>query len=92
VARALRGEPLLPFRYRDKGSLATVGRRRAVALIRGLHLSGFVAWLAWLGIHIFFLIGFRNRTLVFTQWAWAYLTYQRSARLITGDVEPVLRD
>ncbi len=84
VARALRGEPLLPFRYRDKGSLATVGRRRAVALIRGLHLSGFVAWLAWLGIHIFFLIGFRNRLIVLFDWAWAYFTYDRGARLIVG--------
>jgi NADH dehydrogenase len=84
VARALRGEPLLPFRYRDKGSLATVGRRRAVALFRGLHLSGFVAWLAWLGIHIFFLIGFRNRLIVLFNWAWAYFTYDRGARLIVG--------
>jgi NADH dehydrogenase len=84
VARALRGEPLLPFRYRDKGSLATVGRRRAVAVIGALRLSGFVAWLAWLGIHIFFLIGFRNRLIVLFNWAWAYLTYDRGARLIVG--------
>jgi NADH dehydrogenase len=84
VARALRGEPLLPFRYRDKGSLATVGRRRAVAVIGALRLSGIVAWLAWLGIHIFFLIGFRNRLIVLFDWAWAYLTYDRSARLIVG--------
>jgi NADH dehydrogenase len=82
VARALRDEPLLPFRYRDKGSLATVGRRRAVAVIGALRLSGLVAWLAWLGIHIFFLIGFRNRFVVLFNWAWAYFTYDRGARLI----------
>jgi NADH dehydrogenase len=84
VARAVRGEPLVPFRYKDKGSLATVGRRRAVALIGRLRLSGPVAWLAWLLIHIFFLIGFRNRLVVLFNWAWAYVTYDRSARLIIG--------
>jgi NADH dehydrogenase len=84
VARALGGEPLAPFRYRDKGSLATIGRRRAVALIGSLRLSGLVAWLAWLLIHIFFLIGFRNRLVVLFNWAWAYVTYDRGARLILG--------
>lgn len=84
IERAIAGKPLLPFHYLDKGSLATIGRAAAVADIRGLHLSGFIAWLAWLTIHIFFLIGFRNRFLVITQWAWAYVTYQRGARLITG--------
>jgi NADH dehydrogenase len=84
LARALRGEPLAPFRYRDKGSLATIGRRRAVALVGRLRLSGPVAWLAWLMIHIFFLIGFRNRLVVLLDWAWAYLTYDRGARLILG--------
>ncbi len=84
VALALRGEPSLPFRYRDKGSLATVGRRRAVAVIGALRLTGLAAWLAWLSIHIFFLIGFRNRFVVLVDWAWAYLTYERSARLIVG--------
>jgi NADH dehydrogenase len=84
IERAVAGKPLLPFHYLDKGSLATIGRAAAVADIRGLHLSGFIAWLAWLTIHIFFLIGFRNRFLVITQWAWAYVTYQRGARLITG--------
>jgi NADH dehydrogenase len=84
VRRALAGEPLAPFRYRDKGSLATVGRRRAVAVLGRLRLSGFVAWLAWLSVHIFFLIGFRNRLVVLLTWAWAYLTYDRSARLIVG--------
>jgi NADH:ubiquinone reductase (H+-translocating) len=84
VRRAVRGEPLAPFRYRDKGSLATIGRRSAVALIGRLRLSGPLAWLAWLCIHIFFLIGFRNRFVVLFTWAWAYLTYDRSARLIVG--------
>jgi NADH dehydrogenase len=85
VLRAVRGEPPVPFRYRDKGSLATIGRRRGVAMIGRLRLSGLVAWLAWLGIHIFFLIGFRNRFVVLFTWAWAYFTYQRSARLIVEE-------
>ena len=85
VARALRGEPLAPFRYRDKGSLATIGRRRGVAMVGRLRLSGLVAWLAWLGIHIFFLIGFRSRLMVLFDWFWAYVTYDRSARLIVGE-------
>jgi NADH dehydrogenase len=84
VARALGGEPLVPFRYRDKGWLATVGRRRGVAVFGALRLSGLLAWLAWLAIHIFFLVGFRNRLVVMVTWAWAYVTYDRSARLILG--------
>ena len=72
------------FHYWNKGSLATIGRAAAVADFGKIHISGFVAWLAWLFIHIFFLIGFRNRLLVFIQWAWSYFTYERSARLITG--------
>ncbi|MFZ2492432.1 MAG: NAD(P)/FAD-dependent oxidoreductase, partial [Thermoanaerobaculia bacterium] len=84
VERAASGEPTQPFRYRDKGSLATIGRAAAVADFGRVRLSGFIAWFAWLAIHIFFLIGFRNRFLVITQWAWAYATYQRGARLITG--------
>jgi NADH dehydrogenase len=86
------GKPRQPFHYRDKGSLATIGRAAAVADLGRIHLSGFPAWFIWLTVHIFFLIGFRNRLLVFLQWAWAYVTYQRGARLITGDVEPVLRE
>jgi NADH dehydrogenase len=85
IERALAGKSREPFRYRDKGSLATIGRAAAVADFGFAHLGGFIAWFAWLAIHIFFLIGFRNRFLVITQWAWAYLTYQRGARLITGD-------
>jgi NADH dehydrogenase len=84
VLRALAGQPPLPFRYVDKGSLATIGRRSGVALFGKLRLWGFPAWAAWLAIHIFFLIGFRNRFVVLFSWAWAYLTYQRSARLIVG--------
>ena len=72
------------FHYWDKGSLATIGRSAAVAEFGRLHISGFIAWLSWLFVHIFFLIGFRNRLLVFIQWAWSYVTYERGARLITG--------
>lgn len=85
AARFLTGQPAVPFRYRDKGSLATIGRNSGIADIRGVHLSGFIAWLAWLLIHIFFLIGFRNRLLVMLQWGWAYLTHGRGARLITPE-------
>ena len=73
-----------PFHYWDKGSLATIGRAAAVAEFGRIHISGFLAWLSWLFIHILFLIGFRNRLLVFIQWAWSYVTYERGARLITG--------
>jgi len=83
VARALRGEAPLPFRYRDKGLLATVGRAAAVARIGRLRLAGLPAWLLWLFVHIWFLIGFRNRVAVMLQWAWSYLTFKRGARLIT---------
>jgi len=72
------------FHYWDKGSLATIGRAAAVAQFGKIHISGFVAWLSWLFVHILFLIGFRNRLLVFIQWAWSYVTYERGARLITG--------
>jgi NADH dehydrogenase len=82
--RRLRGEPTRPFHYRDRGSMATIGRAAAVATIGRLHLTGLLAWLAWLGVHIVYLIGFRNRFLVLFQWAWAYVTWQRGARLITG--------
>ena len=85
IIRAVEGQPLRAFHYRDKGSLATIGRAAGVADFGRLKLSGFMAWFAWLAVHIFFLIGFRNRLLVMLQWAWAYLTYQRGARLITGE-------
>jgi NADH:ubiquinone reductase (H+-translocating) len=76
--------PRPKFHYQDKGSLATIGRAAAVAQIAGFELSGYIAWLAWLFVHILFLIGFRNRIVVMVDWAWAYLTYERGARLITG--------
>jgi NADH:ubiquinone reductase (H+-translocating) len=85
IAGDLRKSPRQPFHYIDKGSLATIGRAAAVAQFKKLHISGYFAWLAWLFVHIFFLIGFRNRLIVLIQWAWSYFTYERGARLITGD-------
>jgi len=85
ITRDLRREPRKPFHYLDKGSLATIGRAAAVAQFGALHISGYIAWLAWLFVHIFFLIGFRNRLIVLIQWAWSYVTYERGARLITGN-------
>jgi NADH:ubiquinone reductase (H+-translocating) len=82
VLRALEGRERLPFRYVDKGSLATIGRSSGVAMFGRLRMSGFLAWAAWLVVHIFFLIGFRNRLVVMTDWAWSYFTHQRFARLI----------
>ena len=90
VVRLIRGEPTLPFHYRDKGTLATIGKAAAVGDIGRLHVSGLVAWLMWLFVHIFFLIGFRNRFIVIVEWAWTYLRNDRGSRLITGDVEPLL--
>ena len=84
IARDLAHRLRRNFHYRDKGSLATIGRAAAVAQIFGVELSGYLAWLAWLFVHILFLIGFRNRIVVMLNWAWAYLTYERGARLITG--------
>lgn len=80
-----RAAPRAPFRYRDKGTMATIGRSRAVAeLPLGIHLQGFPAWLAWLGLHLVMLAGFRNRISVFANWAWNWLTYDRGPRLIFG--------
>jgi NADH:ubiquinone reductase (H+-translocating) len=87
IARDLQKQPRRNFHYHDKGSLATIGRAAAVAQFGKFKLSGFFAWLAWLFVHILFLIGFRNRLLVMIQWAWSYLTYERSAYLITGSDE-----
>jgi NADH dehydrogenase len=88
IAREIKSDapssPRPAFHYLDKGSLATIGRAAAVAQFGKIHISGFTAWLAWLLVHILFLIGFRNRLLVFIQWAWSYVTYERGARLITG--------
>jgi NADH:ubiquinone reductase (H+-translocating) len=84
IWRSIQGKPRQRFRYIDRGTMATIGRAAAVADIRGVHLSGFLAWMAWLVVHIFYLIGFENRLLVLLQWAWSYLSYERGARLITG--------
>lgn len=84
ISRAIDARPREPFVYRDKGKMATIGRAAAVAQIGKLQLRGFVAWLTWLFVHVLFLIGFRNRVAVMLEWAWAYLTWQRGARLITG--------
>ena len=86
IVRSLAGQARTPFRYHDKGSLATIGRASGIADFGRLKLSGFLAWMAWLLIHVFFLIGFRNRFLVMLEWAMSYLTFQRGARLITGKV------
>jgi NADH dehydrogenase len=86
----LRGQTLPPFRYHDRGTVATIGRGAAVADLGGLRLSGYVAWLAWLFIHLLYLVGFQNRLLVLVQWAWSYVTRNRSARLITGVRAPPL--
>jgi NADH dehydrogenase len=85
ILRDLKGHPRKNFHYLDKGNLATIGRAAAIAQFGKIHISGFLAWLAWLTVHIFFLIGFRNRLIVLIQWAWSYLTFERGARLITGD-------
>jgi NADH:ubiquinone reductase (H+-translocating) len=83
-----RGEPPPPFRYLDKGNLATIGRARAVADLRVVRLSGFPAWIAWLAVHLWYLIGFENRLLVLTRWAFSFLTHGRGARLISGRDKP----
>ena len=87
----LKGRDRANFRYVDKGTMATIGRSKAIAHLAGLKFKGFIAWLMWLGLHVFFLIGFRNRFAVMFSWFWAYLTRERSARLITGDADD-LRD
>jgi NADH dehydrogenase len=87
VRRAIEGKPRLAFRYWDKGSLATIGRAAAVAQVGRFHFSGLPAWLAWLVIHIYFIIGFRNRVAVMLQWAWSYATFRRGSRLITDTAE-----
>ena len=84
IRKSLEGKPSAPFRYRDYGQLATIGRNAAVAILGKVKLSGFPAWLVWLVAHIYFLINFRNRLIVLIDWGWAYLTYQRSARIIFG--------
>ncbi|HUR98286.1 MAG TPA: NAD(P)/FAD-dependent oxidoreductase [Pyrinomonadaceae bacterium] len=87
----LKGGERKLFRYVDKGTMATIGRSKAIAQLAGMKFKGFIAWMMWLVLHVFFLIGFRNRIVVMLEWFWAYLTRERSARLITGDADD-LRD
>jgi NADH dehydrogenase len=82
VLRAIRGDERLPFRYSDKGSMATIGRAKAIAQVGGLKIAGYLAWLMWLFVHVMFLVEFRNRLLVLFSWAWAYVTWQRSSQVI----------
>jgi NADH dehydrogenase len=89
VSAAIAGRRLAPFHYRDKGTLATIGRARAVADVKGLRFSGFVAWAAWLVVHIFYLIGFENRIVVLSRWAYSYFTGGRASRLITEAMKGV---
>jgi NADH dehydrogenase len=84
VLARLRSRETRPFHYRDKGNLATIGRAAAVANIKGLKLSGLVAWIVWLTVHLFYLVGFQNRVLVFIRWSVSFITRGRGARLITG--------
>ena len=84
ILRAIEHQPLRPFHYHDLGNMATIGRASAIADFGSFRLSGLLAWLAWLFVHILNLIGFRNRLVVLVQWAWAYFTYQRGIRLIAG--------
>jgi NADH dehydrogenase len=85
IARRERGQPIKPFRYVDKGAMATIGRGAAVAQTFGLKLSGFIAWVAWLGLHLLYLIGFRNRLVVLLNWAYDYFLFERQIRLITQE-------
>jgi NADH dehydrogenase len=85
----MQGKPPETFRYKDYGALATIGRKSAVAQVGNIKFSGLPAWLFWLFVHVYFLIGFRNRLMVMTDWAWAYFTFERNARLVVGtDDEP----
>jgi NADH dehydrogenase len=88
LAAALAGKPTRPFRYRDYGQLATIGRSKAVAMFGRVHIWGWLAWITWLCAHIYFLIGFRNRLVVLIDWAWAYWTFERSARIVSEPAKP----
>jgi NADH:ubiquinone reductase (H+-translocating) len=88
IMATIEGRPMTPFRYHDKGQMATIGRNRAIADLKVVQFGGFFAWLSWLFIHLIFLIGFRNQVFVFFQWMWAYLTYSKGARLIYGVFRP----
>jgi NADH dehydrogenase len=90
IRAALKGNTVAPFRYRDWGNMATIGRSRAIADFGPLKVTGFAAWVLWCVAHIWFLTGHRNRISVGISWLWSYVTYQRGARLITGDIAPDL--
>jgi NADH dehydrogenase len=90
VENRLRGRPSPPFRYRDKGNLATIGRAAAVADVKGLRLSGLIAWLTWLTVHLWYLVGFQNRLVVLIRWSGSFATHGRGARLITTQAIPPL--
>jgi len=84
IKHHIAGQPAESFVYKDYGSLATIGRRAAIAMVGKLKFSGYPAWLFWLFVHVYFLIGFRNRIMVMADWAWAYFTFKRSARVISA--------
>ncbi len=86
IIRAVNGEAYAPFKYIDRGSLATIGRNQAVASVKGRNFNGFIAWILWMFVHVFYLNGLRNRAMVISQWAFGYFRFGRNARLITGDV------
>jgi NADH dehydrogenase len=92
VQARLRSRETPPFRYRDKGNLATIGRAAAVADVKGLRLSGFLAWAVWLGVHLWYLIGFQNRLLVLIRWSFSFATHGRGARLIVETATESGRD
>jgi NADH dehydrogenase len=88
ISHRVKGKELnKPFTYHDKGNLATVGRSFAIVDIGNIRLTGFFAWLMWLALHIYFMVGFRNRLVAIFQWSWTYFTYSRGARLITFENE-----
>ena len=92
IVRTLAGEPRKPFRYRNKGELAVIGRNRAVADFGRVRVTGFIGWWLWLTIHIAYLAGFRNRVMVLLEWAYAYFTFRPGARLITEEEHAMPRD
>lgn len=89
IRRSLANKPHQPFRYKDLGSMATIGRSRAIAVVFGLKLSGLLAWITWLFVHLLALVGFRNRLVVMMQWAWSYFTFERNSRLIRGPEDEI---
>jgi NADH dehydrogenase len=89
ILRTAKGEPREPFHYWDTGIMATIGRSRAIVQMGKIRFAGFFAWVFWLAVHIFYLIGFRNRLVVMISWAWSYVTYRRGARLITHATDEV---